>query len=737
MNLFLATHFNCFKAEWIKLKRTGIIWLCLGIAFFIPLLNTLIKYAFERENNPGQQGDWNSFIIESYQWFSGFFFPLFLVIVMLRLVYLEHRSDTWKLLQTQPIARSALFLVKYEVALLITLITLIGVLVFSLAGALVLKFTFPGTAYKSASVDWLMLLSFIARLWLATWGLLAIQYFISLAIRNFSWPMIIGLVAIIAGSFFRGFQVADWFPYGAPALTSATSEGTARGIWLLPHELLSIAWALLFLFLGYRFFVTRDAAKAYLKPAFTGVFTLAVLTLFVLLFWVINKPVVLERYGKTIIAGKIEANAVDKILIVSLPAMDTIMKAPVVNGKFHTSTERSVKMGLYLFKAGKNSFEFFFGPQDSLYLDISTSYGSTDVNFGGTRQAENEFLKNNQTQFYSLTNFTHNYTPGGYVSEVIREWQAGIKKMNRFKATGNIRPAADFLYIQKKLLAARLLSLLQVNYPRSFAIYHPNETLTYPPAINVVKKEVSIDNDTLANYPPYIQFVTDYIELKTSGSPNSDTATLYFIRDSITSSQLRNNVLYAIADKRLDFLKDSAKRSQWLATTLPLITNKNYQEQLKNRANKLNRMMKGQKAPAFVADALNGKQLALAQFANRYVVIDVWATWCAPCKREEPFFDELASRYTSPGVAFISLSIDEDRQAWEWQAASKSKKVVQLWAQDGGKQFSELYAVNSIPRFILIDPKGRIVNAQMPSPSDPEFESILESEIPGTFRMDF
>jgi thioredoxin-related protein len=77
----------------------------------------------------------------------------------------------------------------------------------------------------------------------------------------------------------------------------------------------------------------------------------------------------------------------------------------------------------------------------------------------------------------------------------------------------------------------------------------------------------------------------------------------------------------------------------------------------------------------------------------------------------------------SENVAFVSLSIDEDKNAWRSEASfKKNKKVLQLWALNADTYLRNEYAINTIPRFILIDNKGNIVNASLPPPSDPEFE---------------
>jgi len=148
--------------------------------------------------------------------------------------------------------------------------------------------------------------------------------------------------------------------------------------------------------------------------------------------------------------------------------------------------------------------------------------------------------------------------------------------------------------------------------------------------------------------------------------------------------------------------------------------------------NKLqNSFQKGKPAPFFIAENLLGQPATLLDYRGRFIAIDVWATWCGPCKRESPYFDELAEKYTDEKLVFVSVSVDEEKNDWKREADDKSKNVVQLWALQSDV-FLHSYGIEGIPRFILIDPNGKIVSINMPRPSEQEFEAILQREV---FKM--
>ncbi|MGK0324914.1 MAG: thiol-disulfide isomerase/thioredoxin [Polaribacter sp.] len=133
---------------------------------------------------------------------------------------------------------------------------------------------------------------------------------------------------------------------------------------------------------------------------------------------------------------------------------------------------------------------------------------------------------------------------------------------------------------------------------------------------------------------------------------------------------------------------------------------------------------------------VKGGEKSLDSFKGKYVYIDVWATWCRPCIQQIPYLQTLEKEYHNKNIEFVSISTDESRRSggsWEaaekkWRGFIKKKNMtgVQLWSgQD--YSFQQAYQINSIPRFILIDPEGKIVDANAARPSDPALKSLFTS----------
>ena len=130
-------------------------------------------------------------------------------------------------------------------------------------------------------------------------------------------------------------------------------------------------------------------------------------------------------------------------------------------------------------------------------------------------------------------------------------------------------------------------------------------------------------------------------------------------------------------------------------------------------------------------DYLNfdGTKTKLSDFKGKYVYIDVWATWCGPCRGEIPSLQKVEEKYKDKNIAFVSISVDvqKDLEKWKKFVSDKALGGIQLFAdKDWNSEFIKAFGIDSIPRFILIDPTGKVVNADAPRPSEPKLQVLLD-----------
>jgi len=138
---------------------------------------------------------------------------------------------------------------------------------------------------------------------------------------------------------------------------------------------------------------------------------------------------------------------------------------------------------------------------------------------------------------------------------------------------------------------------------------------------------------------------------------------------------------------------------------------------------------KGQVSPKFSGyENYKGGLTSLDDLKGKYVYIDVWATWCGPCKVEIPFLKEVEKAYHDKNIEFVSISVDKakDNEAWKKMVEEKELGGIQLFADnDWNSDFVKEYKVNSIPRFLLIDPEGNIVSSDASRPSSDDLRVLL------------
>ncbi|MGK4566800.1 TlpA family protein disulfide reductase [Flavobacterium sp. 3HN19-14] len=147
-------------------------------------------------------------------------------------------------------------------------------------------------------------------------------------------------------------------------------------------------------------------------------------------------------------------------------------------------------------------------------------------------------------------------------------------------------------------------------------------------------------------------------------------------------------------------------------------------------ADKQKQKMNGSASPSFDFENFKGGKTKLEDLRGKYVYIDVWATWRGQCRAEIPHLQAVEEKYKGKNIEFVSLSVDEkkDYEKWRKMITDKSLGGIQLIADNNWmSSFVTAYGINSIPRFILIDPKGTIVNADAARPSDPSLQTLFDS----------
>jgi len=118
----------------------------------------------------------------------------------------------------------------------------------------------------------------------------------------------------------------------------------------------------------------------------------------------------------------------------------------------------------------------------------------------------------------------------------------------------------------------------------------------------------------------------------------------------------------------------------------------------------------------------------IAQHKGKLILIDIWASWCAPCLEQIPYAEKLSQQFSHDKIVFLYLSTD--RQLINWQHKNSDIGIDSNYSyifENFTKQsFLKNNSVSTIPRYILIDQNGEIINADTPPPSDPKLKEMID-----------
>lgn len=199
------------------------------------------------------------------------------------------------------------------------------------------------------------------------------------------------------------------------------------------------------------------------------------------------------------------------------------------------------------------------------------------------------------------------------------------------------------------------------------------------------------------------------------------------IRDYVLHRLMRASISQAGTLQALDDCRSG------FAPYLAVIRDREYQESIASewakRETELRRTEPGQPAPVFTLTSNTNTLHSLADFKGKVVYLDLWASWCGPCRAETPDFKELYEKYKDDKrVAFISIAVSDGEK--EWRKALDEDQPGWLQLIDKDKMVLEAYAAKFIPKFILIDKQGRIADFNAPRPSEKEkIEQALANEM--------
>ena len=240
-----------------------------------------------------------------------------------------------------------------------------------------------------------------------------------------------------------------------------------------------------------------------------------------------------------------------------------------------------------------------------------------------------------------------------------------------------------------------------------------------------------VEDKDLANLVEYLNFMVEAAHVLDADNREVNdiypktVAQMRYVADRFGKTEVTETLLHYLASSYVNMfgIDDMAEMESIYRT---YVKNPVLLADYEVKYDKWNRSKPGKMSPDFEAEDIDGRKWSLADLKGKYVYIDMWATWCAPCKRELPHLKALAERFKDAQIIFLGLSVDGQKENWEKMVRSGAMCGTQLYLGPRS-DFQRAYNIEGIPRFILLDREGRIISNDMSRPSADETASVLEA----------
>jgi len=440
-----------------------------------------------------------------------------------------------------------------------------------------------------------------------------------------------------------------------------------------------------------------------------------------LLITILTSTSLVAKSANFQISGQVQNHLEPNIVITGIDNSKLVAATLDDDGNFHMAA--TIDEGYYLLNYGRNTTYLYLHPKDDLQLTFDANHFESTLVFQGKGSERNNYLAKKSEVEAALTQDLEAFykvDEATYLSNI-----EGVKNI----LTASLDQYDVEPYFKKEEIKSleyeRLLRIQ--NYSSNYKFYI-GETIT--PSVEFYKPIQDLDvNDAKAyKTQPYYRYIVNSVwSDRIETAPGVDTMLEVFrkVPSKELAVSLVNGFYSDISTNKerskdyLDLIKRITKQEGFIEAA-----EKRYAETLMAKA-----LQEGDISPDFSYESLDGSNVSLSDLKGNYVYIDVWATWCSPCLKQVPYLKKLEERYHDKKIVFVSISVDKAdfKNAWKQMIADKQLGGLQFFADKSfDSDFMEAYAVNSIPRFILIDPEGKILDPEAPKPSFEKTQILLD-----------
>jgi thiol-disulfide isomerase/thioredoxin len=371
-------------------------------------------------------------------------------------------------------------------------------------------------------------------------------------------------------------------------------------------------------------------------------------------------------------------------------------------------------------------------------ITINTSGLKVEFSFNGTFSSINNYLQAKHQRLDSLlfaNNLEKNYamTLARFKllnQQLMRDFKQlrskylpGIELDNRFKQYDDL-DIASFVIIRKILYA-------------DYHYYFTQEKIPIQYSLDTLEKDISFDNELGLSSANFTNLLSMYMNHQLRQNKISEKLgvkeqnLMYFSQKyNLAMSLFRNNdiVQFFVSETLLgsldlglnDFFDEKLKMCR------AFFSNTKYLDFAILKSLALQSIRKGSKAANFEMINTKGTKLTLEDFRGKNIFINVWSFGCLHSVKELAHLNKTADQFdASKNIVFLNIYLGEDKAEWLKYNIDKPLKGINVMLKDTQSTFSNSYFINSLPRYILIDRLGKIMNPFTERPSSPSLVKEL------------
>ena len=436
-----------------------------------------------------------------------------------------------------------------------------------------------------------------------------------------------------------------------------------------------------------------------------------------------------KKVDYAIITGKIENATSKKATIYSAFDRDTKIEITLKEDGTFKDTLR-MPTEFYLLRQDRSLTEFFAPKGSEMTVTYDTKKKDSTLQFSGSESAINKYLLDKE----KVTKETRGDTKEMYLKNEV-DFKKHLLKIktaqeNLFSSVNTI--SENHKNSELKNINYEYLAALN-NYQSYHGYYIKDRSYKVSDTFLIELKNLDLENESdflfSKNYRDVVQSIlsTDANILVKKDSISNDIAYLKTVA-GIKNDKIKNKLLFDNAKYGITYTENL---EDFYTLFTENSTNQENNKKITEAYNKLKALSKGSPSPKFSNYENNdGKTTSLDDLKGKYLYLDIWATWCGPCIGEIPSLKKVEKEFHGKNIEFVSISIDRMKDHAKWKKMIVDKKLggMQLFADsDWTSKFVEDYMIKGIPRFILIDPQGNIINANAPRPSDKKLVETLKS----------